>query len=100
MTHYSIPTTVHTREFDGERIVLDLDAGQYFGLNGVGAAIWALLEKGRSCAEVVQILHEEYGVELEDLSRDVDRFVGELRAKGLIVETSGEPNAPGQESLK
>ena len=43
---------VHARHFDGEMVVLDLDWGDYFGLNEVGMRMWSELAVGRTPAEV------------------------------------------------
>lgn len=35
-------------EFDGEMVILNLQTGQYFGLNEGGAALWVAISSGQS----------------------------------------------------
>ena len=46
--HYTIagPDIVH-EDFDGDLVVLNLQTGQYFGLNKAGAALWRGLAEGQ-----------------------------------------------------
>lgn len=39
-------------EFDGEMVVLNLQSGQYFGLNQYGAALWTAILAGADPAEI------------------------------------------------
>ena len=47
MARYNLagPDVVH-EEFDGEIVVLNLQSGQYFGLNEPGAALWMAIQSG------------------------------------------------------
>jgi hypothetical protein len=47
MARYKLvgPDVVH-EEFDGEIVVLNLQTGQYFGLNEAGATLWMAIESG------------------------------------------------------
>ena len=40
---------IDATDLDGEKVMMDLDKGQYFMLNGVGGDIWELTEKPISC---------------------------------------------------
>ena len=81
-----VPAHVHAREFDGELIIVDLERGDYFGLDEVGSRMWQGLASGRSPAEVVDGLLAEYDVEKSRLSVDVLHLVKDLLARGLLVE--------------
>jgi hypothetical protein len=66
-------------QLNGEVIVLDEQSGNYFGLDGVSARIWSLLQDSMTCADVVAILHEEYGTEQSKIEADLMRFVYTMR---------------------
>lgn len=84
-TAFTIPETVIFRELDGEAVLLNLDSGQYFGLNAVGTRIWQLLaEAGRPAAAVERML-AEFDVPRDELESDMLALIEQLAAKGLIA---------------
>jgi hypothetical protein len=66
--------------------LLDEDSGQYWNLNPTGALVLRTLLEGGTPAQAVQALTEEYAVDLDTASRDVDDLVGGLRSAGLVTE--------------
>lgn len=77
-------------EVDGEEVVLHLESGVYFGLEGVAARVWELLASPRTLAELVDRVTEEYAVEREACERDLRRFVGDLEREGLVERAGGD----------
>lgn len=77
---------VFTREFDGELVILDLDAGDYFGLDRVGKALWEGLVAGTSMHAIVSELAARYEVEPGRLEQDLTTLRDELVAKGFLVD--------------
>lgn len=71
-------------DLDGEAVVLDTDAGVYFGIDGVGARIWELIARPRRVGEVAATLVAEYDVEPEHCRADLERFLSDLHDQGLI----------------
>ena len=72
-------------EVGGERVILDLDRGVYYGLNEVGARIWAMMESPVTVDEIVTALLDEF----EDVSRaecrdDVVNLLEEMEEQKLI----------------
>lgn len=59
---------------------------QIMSLNETGAFLWGLLEKGAEKQELIDSLTKEYEVDAETAEKDVDIFMGQLRAKALIEE--------------
>jgi hypothetical protein len=81
----NIPKQVMARQVGDEVVILDLASGTYFGLDPVGARIWALMGEGRTLAEICATMLEEYEVEREQLEADVLRLAAELLERGLVV---------------
>jgi hypothetical protein len=78
------PSTLY-REMQGEAVLLQLDSGEYFGLDEVANRIWQLIvEKGELDA-VETAMFEEFDVDQTVLSSDIRRVVDELVAKQLIL---------------
>jgi hypothetical protein len=73
------------RTVGDETVILDLASGTYFGLDPVGARIWALMGERKTLAEICATMLEEYEVEREQLETDVLRLSGELVERGLVV---------------
>ena len=66
--------------------LLDEDSGQYWNLNPTGALALRTLLGGGTTAQVVQELTEQYAVDVETASKDVEDLVGGLRSAGLVQE--------------
>lgn len=85
-----VATSDHvSSELDGEEIILDLEDGTYYGLNEVGADIWALLDAPRRVADICGELHGAYDVEREVLERDIVDLLSEMHERGLIRVEEG-----------
>lgn len=72
-----------------EAVVLHLDSGVYYGMEGVGPRIWQLLEEPRTGREIRDVLLEEFEVGKDRLEADLRSFLGELRDEGLIEVAEG-----------
>lgn len=82
----SVPEHVVHRSFDHETVLLNLETGQYHGLNETAGRMLAALEAtggdaSRSAAQVA----EEFGVPVELVEADLAELCERLRERGLIV---------------
>lgn len=68
----------------GEVVILDVERGVYFGLDGVGAKVWELLQAPVPVAEIVDRLAPQYDVARETLAADVQELLADLAGRGLI----------------
>lgn len=85
------PDTMVTRndepvavEVDRSVVMMSIDQGMYFGLEGTGPRIWALLEQPRSVRQLCEALMGEFAVEPEVCRREVCTFLEELRRAQLV----------------
>lgn len=74
-------------DLDGETVVLDIETGQYYGLNAVGTQVFALAEAPIPVSEVIDRLRAGYDVPSDRLRQDVLAFLEEMQAHGLIHAT-------------
>mgnify|MGYP006281803067 FL=1 len=72
-------------EIDGEKVMMSMDKGEYFGLNTVGSRIWELIEEEIEVNDLIGKMLEEFDVESSACKEDVIGFLNELNEKGLIV---------------
>ena len=77
------PNTLH-RELQGEGVLLQLDSGEYFGLDEVGQRMWALLVEHGDLSIVASQLEQEFDAEPEVLSRDLNELVDDLLSRRLV----------------
>jgi hypothetical protein len=75
---------VLVRELDGEAVLLNVNTEQYYGLDEVGARLWAVLTQAESLQAALDQLLGEYEVEADVLRRDVEALAADLLAQGLI----------------
>jgi hypothetical protein len=71
-------------DLGGEAVILQLESGVYFGLNEVGAAIWALIREPRAVKEIEDAILAEFAVDAERCQQDVVAILQEFQAEGLI----------------
>jgi len=82
---------VVSRELEGEAVILNLETGVYFGLNGVGTRIWALIQEYGSLRKVLEVMEQEYEVVPKTLEDDLIELIEQMQARGLVVlSQSGE----------
>ena len=84
-TRLTIPEQVLARKVAGETVLLHLDNERYYGLPGVGARVWELVEAGTTFGAVVTTLFAEYDVQLETLVADLQALVLHLHDNGLLL---------------
>jgi hypothetical protein len=85
-TILSIPPQVMSRLVDDETVLLDLESGMYFGLDGVGKRIWDSVTEGRSIGEIAAVITAEYEVDEVRAQADVIAFTSDLVERGLLVQ--------------
>ncbi len=75
----------------GEAAILHLGSGVYYGLNSVGARVWALLQEPVRVERIRDTLLTEYNVEPEQSERDLLVLLEQLAAEGLIEVRDDPP---------
>jgi len=91
-----LDTTLHVSNaavatgIPGETVILDPTSGRYFGLDGVGARVWELLQEPTSLALLIATVTAEYEVDPATCERDLRALVTDLDAKGLVVVADGD----------
>jgi len=67
-----------------EVVILDLSSGVYFGLQGVGAAMWHYLEQPRTVEDLVNHLLSDYDICRDECMAKTVGFLEELANHHLI----------------
>ena len=79
-----IPAPVMSRLVGDETVLLDLESGMYFGLDGVGKRIWELLADGKRLGEIAAVIAGEFDVDEEKALSDLIDFAKDLNGRGLV----------------
>ena len=87
-----VPPSTLYRELEGETVLLQLDSGEYFGLDKTATRIWQLIVEKADLHQVEAAMLEEFDVDRTVLSHDLARVVDQLSAKHLI-EIHRSPDA-------
>jgi len=69
----------------GENIsFFNISDGHRFTLEGPGAELWQYLINGKDFSESVKLIHRDYDIEFERLTKDLFNIIEELEKHGLI----------------
>ncbi len=71
-------------ELSAEVVILSMREGVYFGLDGVGARIWSLIQRPTTLGEVTDAIVAEFEVEEAQAFADLCALAGEMSAHGLV----------------
>lgn len=71
-------------ELDQETVLMSIDAGAYYGLEGTARTIWEHLAHPITFSALVDELVAEYRVEPEDCVADLEKFLAEMEREGLV----------------
>ena len=80
-------------DLDDTIVMMDVDEGQYYELDPVGARIWTLLETDRSAADLCDALAAEFDVDPGTCHRDTLEFLQSASAL-RIVHVQPDQTAP------
>jgi hypothetical protein len=88
-----IPADVVHKKVADETVLLDLDAGVYFGLDPVGTRVWEILAGQGDLRLVVETMVREYDAAPDDIARDVLDLIQRLAEKGLVEIVRPSPKS-------
>jgi hypothetical protein len=92
------PYVVHEM-IEGEVILVNLDSGSYYSLDGAGAAFWEQLDQGASLPAAVAALQAHYEAAPETIAAAAAALLNDLLAEGLVKEAGSPPASPTVTSL-
>ncbi len=78
-------------KFDDELVLINLDTGNYYSFESVGAYIWDFVQDGFSYAEIIAEVSGCYRGDPATIENAVNEFVNKLLEEGLIVPDGVQP---------
>ena len=90
---------VVSRVIAGERLLVPIrrgvaDLASLFSFNGVGSTIWEALDRPRTLEELVGVVESAYEVTPERAREDLEVFLHEAQAAGVVQAVQPEPTNP------
>ena len=71
-------------ELDQETVLMNIDAGAYYGLAGPAQIIWEKLKTPLTFSALMDQLVEEYEIAPEVCASDLQAFLGKMEQEGLL----------------
>ena len=88
---------VVSEKFDNEIVIINLESGNYYSLEGIGFDTWSLIEKGNTLDKIIEWIISRYDSgKAEEINKLVRKFMAELRDEGLIIPDE----SPKKEDMK
>lgn len=85
MSHPQVAEKLIWRETIDGIVIIDPAIGKVRVLNGVGSMIWKLIaEEKKNVEEVVVQIVDEYEIEKEQASKDLDNFLQDLTSRNIL----------------
>ncbi|MGE3077102.1 MAG: PqqD family protein [Dehalococcoidia bacterium] len=81
----ALKADVVARSAGDEMILLDLESGEYFTLNSVGAVIWKGLEAAMDLPALLSAVVEQFEVDEATAKSDIDEYIDSLISEGLVL---------------
>ena len=81
----SINPDILTSDVEEELLMMDMDSGYYYGLQGVGKQIWELIEAPIKVRDVCADLLTRYDIDAETVEREVLAFLRDMQEQALIT---------------
>lgn len=72
-------------DIENDTMLFDATTGEYFGLNEVGAAIWAAIESPTEVCQICNDLLGQFEVNQVECEEQVIRFINDMKSKGLLA---------------
>ncbi len=83
------PQIIH-ETIDEEVIIINLDNGNYYSLDKVGAEIWGLVESGATVRETAEAITHRYEGSRAVIETAVNQLIAEFQQEDLIVPDKGK----------
>lgn len=71
---------------DDEVVLMNVDTGEFYALDGTAAVVWRLIGEDRSRGQILDILGQEFDGDPEGIAQDVDKLLETFKEMGLVAE--------------
>lgn len=71
-------------DIDGDKVMMDIESGNYYGLDPVARRIWEILETPMTANQVAEQLIQEFDVSLDQCQTDIQPFIEDMVNNQLL----------------
>ncbi|MEH7884010.1 lasso peptide biosynthesis PqqD family chaperone [Bacillus sp. JJ1609] len=76
-------------DMDGEKVMLNIENGNYYNLGKLGGDIWEMVKKPIEVRSIIIKILSEYDVDESECEKQVISFANKLFSEGLITVVNG-----------
>lgn len=80
-------TEILTSDLDGEKVMMSIKRGEYYGLGKTGTFIWNNIDDPIKISDLVAMITKKYNVDKNQCFEDISPFIIDLIEKELIIAT-------------
>jgi hypothetical protein len=84
-TRYVRNERIITQEAGGATVLLTLDEGRYYSLDGVGSRAWSLCDGHHTVSEIAALLEREFDATSSEIEHDLLELFASLSDEKLVV---------------
>jgi len=78
------PDVIHDI-IDGEAVIVNLNSGNYYSLERVGAEVWNFIALGKKISEIVTAIGHRYELEITEVDQAIKSLIDHLLKESLVV---------------
>lgn len=84
---YRLADGLSITELDNEVVILNLQNGQYFGLNHVGQELIEFFKTESSLDAAVAMIAEKYQISSDQANQDIQQLIAQLLENQLLIQS-------------
>jgi hypothetical protein len=86
--HFKLSEQQISTQLNTDTVILNIDTGKYYSLEGVGSSIWQAINEGKNLQEIEQTIMNTFEVSEAQSQKDIYAFINSLQQAGLIKLSS------------
>ena len=100
MNMYRVAKHIMGKDFYEDYILLNTETGYYYELNRIGTQIWQMILEGHAKHAIVDALVSRYGTPQDEVERDLQELVDDLKADGILEEIDASASDMAEPTTK
>jgi hypothetical protein len=77
-------------DLDGEATIMNLQSGEYYGLDEVGGTVWQMISEPRKVSDIIEEITSRYDVAVDRCETDLLGLISKLADFGLVEIRNGQ----------
>lgn len=73
-------------EKNNEIVIMNMEKGEFWGLQDVSFDIWKILDNCKSIDEIADKIVQIYEVDRQEAAKDISNIIEEMKINGMVIE--------------